>query len=115
MMMQNEILELIDGYLDGTADDAGVARLKTWLELDSKNVQSFAHQVFLHQQLRESLLADSVAGHWMSAPPIIQGLSDENADLPKEPESGGKPIQKPVTFRANLGFGFGASFSLFSV
>jgi hypothetical protein len=52
--------ELIDAYLDGELDAAGGEQLRTWLEADAANVRLFVRRVFLHQQLRESLLAQNV-------------------------------------------------------
>ncbi len=60
-MTKDEIVELIEGYLDGTADNDRVAQLRAWLEEDSSNVQYFAREVFFHQQLRETLVAANTA------------------------------------------------------
>src|SRR5689334_18732160 len=61
MEISQEIIELIESYLDGTAETADVERLKAWLDADQANINLFARQVFFHQQLREFLLADSVS------------------------------------------------------
>jgi hypothetical protein len=52
--------QLIDSYLDGELDDAGGSRLREWLEEDSAHVRSFVRQVYLHQQLRQAMLAENV-------------------------------------------------------
>lgn len=52
--------ELIDAYLDGELDEAGGERLNAWLEADAGNVRAFVRRVFVHHQLRESLLAQNV-------------------------------------------------------
>src|SRR5215471_17656545 len=61
MESSEEIIELIDSYLDGTAETLDVERLKAWLDADQANISLFARQVFFHQQLREFLVADSVS------------------------------------------------------
>src|SRR5687767_9471035 len=53
--------KLIDGYLDDELDDAASEELQDWLEADEKNVRLFVEHVYLHWQLRESLLADDIA------------------------------------------------------
>jgi len=60
-MIASGILELIDGYLDGTADASAVSQLRQWLAQDKANVHLFARQVYLHRQLREILVAENTA------------------------------------------------------
>jgi len=91
-MIPDGIMELIDRYLDGDGDADVVPPLKTWLEEDAANVQAFARQVFLHQQLREYLVAEN------SAESIV----------PAEPEQEPKPAaSKPIVFPDDRGFGGG--------
>src|SRR5262245_10102277 len=89
-MIPDGILELIDRYLDGDGDADVVSPLKAWLEEDPANVPAFAKQVFLHQQLREFLVAENSA----------------EAIVPSEPEP--KPAgAKPVVFPDDHQFGGG--------
>lgn len=58
--MELETVNLIDDYLDGELDEARADQLRLWLEASPSNVREFVSQVFLHRQLRDGLLADSV-------------------------------------------------------
>ncbi|HEX2475275.1 MAG TPA: LamG domain-containing protein [Lacipirellulaceae bacterium] len=54
-------MQLIDDYLDGDLDAARNEQLRIWLEADPANVKLFVRKIFLHQQLRQALLAQNVA------------------------------------------------------
>jgi anti-sigma factor RsiW len=71
---------LIDDYLDDALDDAASAELQAWLEADEKNVRQFVLHVYLHRQLRETLLADNIARNL-----------EESGELDANP----KPILRP--------------------
>jgi hypothetical protein len=55
--MSNEFSELIDAYLDGELAPSATEKLRAWLSESEANVDVFAQHVFLHQQLRETLVA----------------------------------------------------------
>lgn len=59
--------QLVDSYLDGELEEAGGHRLRAWLEEDPANVRRFVSQVFLHQQLRQTMLAENVEESLRSA------------------------------------------------
>src|SRR5262245_35771673 len=86
-MVPERIMELIDRYLDGDGDADVVSRLKAWLEADQANVQLFAQQVFLHQQLREFLVVEN------------------SAVAPSEPST--PATSKPIVFSDDRQFGAG--------
>jgi hypothetical protein len=65
--------QLVDDYLDDELDDAASEQLRAWLEADPKNVRSFVRQVFLHRQLRDSLLAESVARELEAKGDLLDG------------------------------------------
>ena len=54
-------IQLIEDYLDGSADESQLRQLKDWLEATPANLDVFAQQVFLHQQLRSYLVAEAAA------------------------------------------------------
>jgi hypothetical protein len=83
-------MELIDRYLDGDEDAEVMSPLKAWLEENQANVHVFARQVFLHQQLREYLVAENSA----------------QAIVPSEPEDKAVPA-KPIVFPDDRPFGAG--------
>ncbi|HZZ26976.1 MAG TPA: LamG domain-containing protein [Pirellulales bacterium] len=82
------MLQLIDDYLDGTADNAAIAQLKAWLEADGENVEIFAREVFFHQQLRESLLAENSARFLKesSNPAAAEGIAEEQSKPARFPQ-----------------------------
>jgi hypothetical protein len=80
--------QLIDGYLDDELDDAASDELQAWLEADEKNVRRFVQHVYLHRQLRETLLADNIA----------RNLQESGA-LNESPKSALRPAEG-VTARA---------------
>ena len=61
MISPSDIPELIDAYLDGDLGAEAIAQLKAWLEADDAHIGMFAQQVFLHQQLREAIVAENAA------------------------------------------------------
>src|SRR5262249_30830179 len=69
-----EYSQLIDDYLDGSADESVVIELKAWLDADASNLEIFAREVFIHQQLREPLLAENSARFMEAAnnPPAME-------------------------------------------
>jgi Concanavalin A-like lectin/glucanases superfamily len=82
-MDANGMQQLIDDYLDGSADESEMAQLKAWLEADASNLELFAREVFFHQQLRESLLADNSARFL------------ESSSNPAATDAASKPIRFP--------------------
>src|SRR5215467_3450710 len=97
-MIPDGIMELIDRYLDGDGDADVVPPLKAWLDEDRANVQAFAKQVFLHQQLREYLVAENSA----------QAIApSESVSLESAPKAASKPIVFPED-RPFGGGGFGS-------
>jgi hypothetical protein len=110
-MIEDGILELIDGYLDGTADAGGVARLKAWLEQDQANIRLFAREVFLHQQLRETLLAQNTAQCLAATSPTDFEHAADNPKLADSPAADPPATKAPVVFPRDLGFGFGGTFT----
>jgi hypothetical protein len=60
-MSSNEMPELIDSYLDGDLTAEEIAKLKAWLEADDGHIAAFAEHVFVHQQLRETIVAENAA------------------------------------------------------
>jgi hypothetical protein len=95
-MIPDGIMELIDRYLDGDGSADVVPPLKAWLEEDRANVQAFAKQVFLHQQLREYLVAENSAQAIAPSEPV----SSESA-----PKTASKPIVFPDDRQSGGGFG----------
>ena len=97
-MATHEIIQLIDDYLDGSADEAIVSPLKDWLEADAANLDFFARQVFLHQQMREFLAADDVAQSLADATTSVAATEAKPIVFPDLPgsQSGGIPGSAPV-------------------
>ena len=92
----NGMQQLIDDYLDGSADESEMAQLKAWLEADAANLEVFAREVFFHQQLRETLVAQNTA-RFLEASNNPEAMDSAN---------------KPVSFPQGLGAGgFPWSFS----
>ncbi len=103
------ILELIDGYLDGTADAHGVAQLKAWLEQDKANIRLFAREVFLHQQLRETLLAENTARCLTSTSPVEADNLNDETNIINRIVSDSKATKRPIVFPHDSGWGFGGT------
>lgn len=61
MTLPNNFADLIDQYLDGDLGPDAVKQLRAWLEESDANVERFAHQVFVHSQLRETMVAEQAA------------------------------------------------------
>ncbi len=60
--------KLISRYLDGELDEAGGHQLRTWLEADPSHVRFFVREVYLHQQLREAIVAAEVSAAMIATP-----------------------------------------------
>jgi len=110
-MTPDEILQLIDDYLDGSADDAAVAQLKSWLEADRSNISLFAREVFLHQQLRTTLLAENTAACLGADANNEIDKNDTSSVPPSDLAATEQPAKKPIVF-PGLGFGIGGIGSL---
>jgi hypothetical protein len=98
-MASKDPKELIDEFVDGESAGDDASALSAWLREDRSHIDEFVQQAFLHQQLKESLSAESTA----STPPIAPEASEETQR---------KPIVFPNRF---FGFGSGVSSILFSV
>lgn len=59
-MAIDSAVQLIDDYLDDELDTARGEQLRAWLEAEPENVKLFVRRVFLHQQLRQVLLAQNI-------------------------------------------------------
>jgi len=58
-MAADESTEWIDDYLDGDRSQELLTQLRGHLAANEENVRSFAHRVFLHQQLRDELFSQA--------------------------------------------------------
>jgi hypothetical protein len=98
------IMQLIDDYLDGTANEAAVAQLKVWLEADAANLEVFAREVFFHQQLRETLLAENSA-RFMEAASNPEAMNPDAMNPEAANSEASNAGSKPVGFPQGLGMG----------
>jgi hypothetical protein len=65
--MAVDAIQLIGDYLDGELDAVRNDEFRAWLEADQANVRSFVRHLFMHQQLRQQLLAQNVERSLASA------------------------------------------------
>lgn len=82
-MDDDEIIGLIDLYIDDSIDRASLERLKTWLRADKDNVRAFVRRMMIHRQLRETLVIENsmkslqAATESIESPPLDGLITDE--------------------------------------
>jgi hypothetical protein len=97
--------QLIDQYLDGELDHVGQSRLRDWLEEGPAHVQGFVQRVYLHQQLRQAILAANVDE---SLKAIGSDATTHVLPLSQQPSPGVSFWQLPAVLIATLFAGMAA-------
>src|SRR5579871_3124338 len=99
-----EYSRLIDEYLDDSADESAIAQLKAWLNADPANLEIFAREVFVHQQLREALVADNSAW-FMEAANNPAAIDAAGGDTPTSDPIADDTAREMASFPRDLGSG----------
>ena len=104
-MIEDGILELIDGYLDGTADDGAVAQIDGVAGNRQGQRPAICSASVSTSAVREILVADNTTRCLNAGDPAeLEGSPDELTH--------GKPAaNRPITFPGQLDFGAGGTFT----